>query len=85
VEGGGGEIATGDVAGGEGDHQLLGLVALVPRLRHHVLVKGDHSLLETGELHHGVGDLPAPQGNQRFVESVDALNGGWIIFLGKWI
>merc|ERR1719189_1205680 len=64
---------SSDVAGSEGDHQLLRLAALRPGLGHHVLVDGLHGPLEAGELHHGVGDLSAPQGNQGLVETVDAL------------
>ena len=64
---------TGDVTGGEGDDQLLGFGALRPGLRNHVLVEGLHGALEAGELHHGVGDLSAPQRNQRLVEAVNSL------------
>ena len=63
---------TSDVAGGEGDHQLLGLGALGPGLGDHVLVKSLHGSLETGKLHHGVGDLSSPQRNQGLVETIEA-------------
>ena len=62
-----------DVAGGEGHHQLLRLAALGPRLGHHVLVERLHRALEARELHHGVGDLAAPQRHQRLVEPVEPL------------
>ena len=62
-----------DVAGSEGDDQLLGLAALRPWLGHHVLVEGLHGPLEAGELHHGVGDLSAPQRNQGLVEPIYSL------------
>ena len=63
-----------DVAGSEGDHQLLRLAALRTWLRHHVLIEGLHSSLEACELHHGVRDLSAPQRDQGLVETVDALS-----------
>ena len=62
-----------DVARGEGDHQLLGLAALGAGLGHHVLVESLHRLLEAGELHHGVGDLTAPQRHQGLVEAIKTL------------
>ena len=64
---------TGDVTGGEGDDQLLALGALGTGLGHHVGVQELDGLLEAGKLHHGVGDLSAPQGNERLIEAVDAL------------
>lgn len=57
-----------DVTGHEGDHQLLSLAALAAGLGHHVLVEHLHSALEAGELHHGVGDLPHPQGHHTLIE-----------------
>merc|ERR1712211_161823 len=62
---------TSDVAGGESDHQLLSLGALGPGLGDHVLVKSLHGSLETGKLHHGVGDLSSPQRNQGLVETIE--------------
>ena len=62
-----------DVAGSEGDHQLLRLAAVSTGLGHHVLVDGLHGPLEAGELHHGVRDLSAPQWDQGLVESVNSL------------
>ena len=58
-----------DVAGSEGDDQLLGLAALRARLGHHVLVEGLHGPLEAGELHHGVRNLTTPQRDERLVEA----------------
>merc|ERR1719422_2284021 len=63
---------TSDVAGSEGDHQLFGLGALGPGLGDHVLVKSLHGSLETGKLHHGVGDLSSPKRNQGLVETIEA-------------
>lgn len=40
-----------------------------------MLVENLDGSLEAGELHHGVGDLPAPQRPQGLVEPVDALFG----------
>merc|ERR1719145_574854 len=78
---------TSDVASGEGDNQLFSLGALGPWLGDHVVVERHDGLLKAGKLHHGVGDLPAPQGHQGLVEAVDALSshdlgegspqGGW--------
>ena len=64
---------TGDVSGSEGDNELLGLGALGPGLGDHVGINGLHSPLKAGELHHGVGDLSAPQGDQGLVEAIDTL------------
>ena len=64
---------SGDVSGGEGDNELLRLRALGSGLGHYVLVDGLHCPLKAGELHHGVGDLSAPQGDQRLVEAIDSL------------
>ena len=64
---------SSDVASSKGHHQLLRLAALSSGLGHHVLVDGLHGPLETRELHHGVGDLSAPQRNQRLVEAVNSL------------
>ena len=65
---------SGDVTGGECDHELLGLGALRPGLGDHVLVDGLHRALEAGELHHGVGDLSASQRNQGLVEPINPLS-----------
>lgn len=58
-----------DVTGHEGDDQLLGFAALAAGLRNHVLVEQLHSALKAGELHHGVRDLPHPQGSHTLVET----------------
>ena len=60
---------------GECDDELLALAALGPGLGHDVGVDRLDGALEAGELHHGVGDLAAPQRNQRLVETVEALLG----------
>ena len=67
-------ITSGNVTGSEGYDELLRFRALVPRLGHHELVESLNSSLEAGELHHGVGNLPSPQGHKGLVESVDALS-----------
>ena len=64
---------SSNVTSSEGDDQLLRLAALGARLRHHILVDGLHSPLETGKLHHGVGDLSAPERDERLVEAVESL------------
>ena len=64
---------TSNVTGGECDNELFALGALRTGLGYHVGVQELHGLLEAGELHHGVGDLSAPQRNKRLVESVDSL------------
>ena len=64
---------SSNVSSSEGHHQLLGLAALCPGLGHHVLVQSLHCPLEAGELHHGVGDLSAPEWDQRLVETIDSL------------
>ncbi len=66
---------TSDVTSGECDQKLLALGAFSSRLGHNILVKSLDSLLEAGELHHGVGDLATPQRSQGLVETVDALGG----------
>ena len=63
---------AGDVSGDESDAQLLGLVALIAGLGHDVLVERLDGLLEAGELHHGVRDLPHPQRRQSLVEAPQA-------------
>ena len=73
---------AGDVTGDESDAQLFHLVALRSRFGHDVLVQRLDSLLEAGELHHGVRDLTHPQRRQPFVEAPQAFglhddgNGG---------
>jgi len=42
-------------------------------LKCYLLVEQLHGALEASELHHGVGDLSHPQGNQTLVEGIDAL------------
>merc|ERR1719317_768421 len=78
---------TSNVASGEGDNQLFTLGAFSPWLGDNVVVESHHGLLKAGKLHHGVGDLPDPQGHQGLEEAVDALSshdlgegtpqGGW--------
>lgn len=60
---------TCDVAGGEGDAELLGLVALRLGLGHDILVQRVDDILEGRELHHRVGDLAAPQRHKRLEEA----------------
>jgi len=64
---------TSDVTSGKGDNQLFRLGAFITRLGDNILIEGFHGLLKAGELHHGVGDLSAPQGHQTLVEAVHAL------------
>lgn len=64
---------AGDVAGHEGDAQLLGLGALALGLGHGVPVEHLHRALEAGELPHGVGDLPQPQRRHALAEGPQAL------------
>ena len=78
---------AGNVASCEGHNQLLTLGTLSPWLGNDMFIESHHSLLKASKLHHGVGDLPAPQGHQGLVEAVDALSshdlgerspqGGW--------
>ena len=63
-----------DVTSHEGDHQLLRFGALAAGLGNNILVEQLHSALEAGKLHHGVGDLPHPQGNHTLIEP--AVRGG---------
>ena len=63
---------TSDVTGGEGDHELLGLGALLSWLRNDVLVDGLDGLFEAGELHHGVRNLSHPEGLETLVEGTGA-------------
>lgn len=71
-----GPLVLTDVAGHEGDHQLLGLGALAAGLGDDVLVEQLHGALKAGKLHHCVGDLPHPQRNHTLVE---AAGGGDIV------
>merc|ERR1719233_2593288 len=64
---------SSNVTSGKCDYKLLALGALSPRLGHQIGVDGLHGALEAGELHHGVGDLPSPQGNQGLVKSTQTL------------
>lgn len=66
---------TGYVPGGEADHQLLVLGALGLGLGHHVVVQHLHHVLEHRKLHHGIGNLAAPQGSQRLEQPSDTLLG----------
>lgn len=61
------------VAGREGHGQLLSFGVLALRLGHHVLGERLDGVLEAGELHHGVGDLPHPARRRAFVEGPPAL------------
>jgi len=64
---------TSDVTGSKGDHQLFRLGAFITRLGDDILVEGFDGLLKAGKLHHGVGDLSAPQGHQTLVEAIHTL------------
>ena len=66
---------SGDVPRGESDHELFGFGALVTWLGHDVGVQRLHSLLEAGELHHGVGDLAHPQRFEPAEEGARSLLG----------
>lgn len=57
-----------DIASHESDNQLLSLGALAAWLGHRVLVEHLHRAFKAGKLHHGVRDLPHPQGNHTLVE-----------------
>ena len=58
-----------DVTCHEGYNQLLGFAALTAGLGNNILVEQLHSSLKAGKLHHGVGDLPHPQGNYTLIET----------------
>ena len=68
-------LTSGNITSSEGDNQLLSLGTISPRLGHDILVDSFDCALEAGELHHGVGDLSAPEWSQRFVETVDSFLG----------
>lgn len=59
-----------NITGNEGDHQLFRFGALATGLGDSVLVEQLHGALEAGELHHGVGDLPHPEGNHTLIETI---------------
>lgn len=65
---------AGDVAAGEGDGGL-GALAVVALAAGQALVDLLDDGLERGELHHGVGDLAAPERVQALVQAADALGG----------
>ena len=58
---------TGQVSTGEGNRGLSALV-VVGFLSRQSLVDHFHNGLKRGKLHHGVGDLTAPEGIQTFVK-----------------
>lgn len=58
-----------NVTSHKGDDQLLSFAALTAGLGNNILVEQLHSSLEAGELHHGVGDLPHPQGHYTLIET----------------
>lgn len=60
--------ALTDVTSDKGDDELLWFAALTPWFGDNIFVEHFYSPLEAGELHHGVGDLPHPQGNHTFIE-----------------
>lgn len=61
---------TGNVTGGERDDELFTFAALISGLGHNMSVQELDGLFKTGKFHHGVGDLPHPQGDERLEESV---------------
>lgn len=63
---------TSPVAGQEGDHKLEVLGVGLTRSSEDVGVKGTDGLLESDELHNGVGDLSAPERGYTLVEAVPA-------------
>jgi len=66
---------TGDVTGGERDHELLALVALLSWLWYDVLVESFDSLLKATELHHGIWDLTEPEWLETLEEWIAAFLG----------
>jgi len=66
---------TGDVAGHEGDGELLGLGVLVLGAGEDLGVEEIADFLEGDELHDGVGDLARPEGDDALVEAAPALLG----------
>jgi len=60
---------TSPVARKEGDEQLSGLGIAVFGVCEHVFIEPLDGVLESSELHHGVGDLSHPEGAQTLVES----------------
>jgi hypothetical protein len=64
---------TSPVTGHESDHKLEVLGVALTRSSEHISVQGSHGLFESDELHNGVGDLSAPEGNDTLVETVPAL------------
>jgi len=69
------KFTSGNITSSEGDDQLFSLGAISPGLGHNELVDGLDCALKACELHHGVGDLSAPEWSQRFVKTVDAFLG----------
>lgn len=60
-----------NVTSHKSDHQLLGFAALTSGLGDNILVEHLHCTLETGKLHHGIGDLPHPQWHHTLIESIE--------------
>jgi len=65
---------TSPVTSHEGDHKLEVLGVALTGSGENVLVEGTDGLLESNELHDGVGDLSAPEGSNALVEAVPALS-----------
>ena len=65
---------TSPVTGKEGDHELSGLGVRALGGGEDVLVEGLDGVLESTELHHGVGNLTEPQRLDALVEAVPALS-----------
>ena len=74
---------TSNVTRGEGDGQLGGLAVALTRLGEAVLVEQSDDVLEGGELHHGVGDLTAPEGNNSLPERLHTSSGGELLHSGR--
>lgn len=65
---------TSPVTGNEGDHQLEVLGVRFAGGGENVGVESTDGLLESNELHNGVGDLSAPERNDTLVETGPALS-----------
>ena len=64
-----------NVPGSETDTELLGLVALLLRLRDNVLVQGLDGVLEGSEFHHCVRNLSRPEWRQSLEQASDSFLG----------
>ena len=65
---------TSPVTGNEGDHQLEVLGVGFAGSGENVGVESTDGLLESNELHNGVGDLSAPERNDTLVKTGPALS-----------